>query len=65
MYVPGKDFPRHVLRSVKDNTVIVDTDARVTGTVSVLVDQSSDSLSLSNSGHRAYFSTPDSIMEVA
>lgn len=46
MFVNGKDFPRHVLRSVKDNTVLVDADARVTGTVSVLVDQSSDSLSL-------------------
>lgn len=46
LYVNGKDFPRHVLRSVKDNTVVVDADARVSGTVSVLVDQSSDSLNL-------------------
>jgi hypothetical protein len=46
LYVNGKEFPRHVLRSVKDNIVVVDADARVSGTVSVLVDQSSDSLNL-------------------
>ncbi|XP_024383999.1 polygalacturonase QRT3 [Physcomitrium patens] len=46
LYINGKDFPKHVLRSVKDNTVVVDADSRVSGTVSVLVDQSSDSLVL-------------------
>lgn len=50
LFVNGKDFPRHVLRSVKDNTVVVDADARVSGTVSVLVDQSSDSLNLGTGG---------------
>lgn len=50
MVVNSKYFPSHVLRSVKDNTVVVDADARVTGTVSVLVDQSSDSLNLGSGG---------------
>lgn len=46
LYVNGKEFPKHVLRSVKNNIVVVDADSRVLGTVSVLVDQSSDSLNL-------------------
>ncbi|KAG0559484.1 hypothetical protein M758_10G105200 [Ceratodon purpureus] len=46
LYVSGNYFPKHVLRSVKDNTVVVDADTRVSGTVSVLVDQSSDFLAL-------------------
>lgn len=50
LFVSGKDFPKHVLRSVKDNRVAVDTDSRTSGTVSVVVDQSSDSLSLVNAG---------------
>ncbi|XP_024378245.1 polygalacturonase QRT3 isoform X1 [Physcomitrium patens] len=49
LYVSSNYFPKHVLRSVKDNTVVVDSDTRVSGTVSVLVDQSSDSLSLRTS----------------
>ena len=50
LFISGKDFPRHVLRSVKDNIVVVDSDSRVSGTVSVLVDQSSNSLALKTIG---------------
>ncbi|KAJ7513801.1 hypothetical protein O6H91_23G015000 [Diphasiastrum complanatum] len=45
VFCPGSSFPRHALRSVVNNKIAVQTDSVVYGTVSAVVDQSSDSLS--------------------
>lgn len=45
LLVPGpKCFPKHVIRSVSDNRVTIETERRVSGTITVYVDQSMDIL---------------------
>ncbi|BBN18033.1 hypothetical protein MPTK1_7g18980 [Marchantia polymorpha subsp. ruderalis] len=45
LFVPtSNSYPRYALRSVQDNRVLVEADCKVSGTLTVVVDQSSDIL---------------------